>query len=553
MPKPALSTIDDRAIDELVSRFVEPGLPGVVVGISQSKRPIYRKGFGLATMELPVGLTPSVRMRVGSISKQFTALGFLLLCERGQASLDDRLGEHFPEFHPGTRGITMRHLLGHTSGLPDACDIRFRLAGFEGGPTTCGEILSLYREMGELESEPGTRWRYNNGGYMIISEVIERVAGKRLEDFLNDNVFVPIGMWDTVVRRWDTDFLPNSATPHTTTGKGKFEKRYFGVDPAGAGSIMSTGDDMLRWLAHMDHPFVGGEETWSLIRTPQNLTNGMSTGYGFGLSFGKYRGVEILGHQGGWIGGNSHMVKVPEVQLDIVVIANRSDVSSPVIVNGILEACISNLEPDSDALCAGQASSMWRMDQDASLTPQLSAGEHIIRCNLQSPTTKRVVQLFGRGGHQIVSVDGYDIPFRRSSERELVPIAVWSHNEQSISLFGDSAAPASLLFRDFGEVDEFKPIPAATYGNPGRITGRYVSHPARITGEIGVRDDVPQLNVESRFGTMSYTLEPIGPELWRVNSGISGFLDAILRFADGGDSFSINSGTGVTLAFRREP
>lgn len=551
MPKPVLSTIDDRTVDQLVGRFVEPGLPGVVVGISQANRPIYRKGFGLATMELPFGLTPSVRMRLGSISKQFTALGFLLLCERGQASLDDRLVKYFPEFHPVMHGITMRHLLGHTSGMPDACDIRFRLAGFEGGPNTCREILSLYRDIGKLESEPGTRWRYNNGGYMVISEVIERLAGQSLGDFLSDNVFIPIGMWDTVVRTWDTDFLPNSATPHATSGKGKFEKRYFGVDPAGAGSIMSTGDDMLRWLAHMDRPVVGSEETWNLIKTPQRLTNGFATGYGFGLFRGEYRGVEILGHQGGWIGGNSHMVKVPEVKLDIIVIANRSDVSSPLIVNGILDACISNLNPDSDALCAGQASSMWRTDQDTSLTSQPGAEGRTIRCNLQSPSTKRVMQLFGRGGHQIVSIDGYDIPFRRSSERKLVPIAVWGHNGQLVSFLGDPAAPASLSFTEFGDVDEFKPIPAAGDGKSSRITGRYVSDPARIVGDVAMREGALNLRVESRFGTMSYALDSIGPELWRVHSEISGFLDAVLRSA--GDSFSINSWTGVSLEFRREP
>jgi len=388
---------------------------------------------------------------------------------------------------------------------------------------------------------------------MIVSQVIERVTGRGLEDFLRENVFLPIGMWDTVVRRWDTDFLPNSATPHTTTGNGRFEKRYFGVDPAGAGSIMSTADDMLRWLAHMDRPVVGCPETWSLIKTPQILANGVSTGYGFGLSRGRYRGVEILGHQGGWIGGNSHMVKVPEANLDIIVIANRSDVSSPVIVNAILDACISDLTAEPDALCAGQASSMWRTDQDTSLKSQTGTAGLTVRCNLQSPRTKRVVQLFGRNGHQIVSIDGYDIPFRRSSEREFVPIAVWNHNEQSVSLLGDPVAPESLLFRDLGEVDEFKPIPAAQDGDVGRIVGRYTSHPAGIVSEISAKDAGPHLDVQSRFGTMSYSLEPIGSGLWRVNSEISGFLDAILRFGNGDDSFSINSGTGVALAFRRKP
>jgi len=493
-----------------------------------------------------------MHMRLGSITKQFTAFGFLLLCETGKASLDDRLEKYFPEFHRVTHGITMRQILGHTSGLPDACNIRFRLAGFEGEPNSAAEIIAQYRSLSRLQNEPGTKWRYNNGGYMIASEVIARVAGTGFKEFLAENVFSPIGMWDTLVRPWDTDFLPNSAMPHTMTPQGRFEKRYFGVDPAGAGSVMSTADDMLRWLEHMDRPIVGSRQTWSLMKTPQLLSNGVSTGYGFGLSSGTYRGMKTLGHLGGWIGGNSYAVKLPEVELDLVVISNRNDVSCGVVANRILDACISNLAAVPGAVPGGEVVAMFRSKPDEDVRSNAGVSARWLTGDFYSPKTGRVVQLFGGGDHQVVSIDGYDAPFRRATERELLPSAVWSPSKQSVSLLGDPEHPASIQLTDFGETDELSEIPTGRAEDPQRTVGRYqaVSLSARV--EVTVRDGVAHLRTESQFGSMTYRLKCLGHGFWRMNSGLSTFLDAILRFGADYTQFELNAGTDVTLEFRRE-
>src|SRR6185312_4100720 len=270
-------------IESLFSELNDCSLPGVSVGISSRGVPLFRKGFGLASMELPVCLSTHTQMRIGSVSKQFTALAYLLLCEDGKATPEDRLGKYFAKFKPIAKRVQMMQLLGHTSGLRDASDMRFRLGGLEGRPVAASEVLSLYEEIDDLDAEPGTTWIYNNGAYMILSTIVEMLADRPFGEFLEERIFSPLGMYDTVVRPWDTEFGSNSASPHTHVNEDRFERRYWGIEFGGAGSLSSTVDDLLRWLRHMECPRVGTPKTWTLMLTPQSLLNGASTGYSCGL------------------------------------------------------------------------------------------------------------------------------------------------------------------------------------------------------------------------------------------------------------------------------
>src|SRR5256885_5489535 len=121
--KPSVD-FDEKKIGAIFSDLDQCHLPGVAVGIAIGGKPVYRKGFGLASMELPVVLSPSTRMRIGSTSKHFTAFAYMLLCEEGKAGIDDPIGKFLPELHPVARRVTMRQLMGNTGGLRDVCDIK---------------------------------------------------------------------------------------------------------------------------------------------------------------------------------------------------------------------------------------------------------------------------------------------------------------------------------------------------------------------------------------------------------------------------------------------
>src|SRR5207248_2998598 len=128
-----------------------------------------------------------------------------------------------------------------------------------------------------------TAWNYNNGGYLILSAIIERITGRSLEEVLRERIFEPVRMHDTRLRPWDTDFVPNSAVLHMTRPDGTYEKSYLGTALSGDCGMVSTVDDLLRWLAHMSAPVVGSAASWEVLKTPLTLANGVSTGYGLGL------------------------------------------------------------------------------------------------------------------------------------------------------------------------------------------------------------------------------------------------------------------------------
>src|SRR5258708_5994433 len=154
-------------------------------------------------------------MRIGSTSKQFTAFTYMMLCEAGLAGIDDPLGKYLPELHPVTHQVTMRQLMGNTSGLREANDLAVQFSGVEGRPVTTPELVSFYRDVDDVSAVPDATFIYNNGGWILLGAVIEKITDQTLEQVMWERVFEPIGMVDTLLRRWDAAFVRNSASPHT--------------------------------------------------------------------------------------------------------------------------------------------------------------------------------------------------------------------------------------------------------------------------------------------------------------------------------------------------
>jgi D-aminopeptidase len=518
---------DEKKIDQIFEEVNQCELPGVAVGVAIGGKCVYRKGFGLANMELPVILSPAMRMRIGSTTKHFTSLAYLLLCEEGQAGLEDNLRTYLPELHPVTHSVTMRQLMGHVSGLRDAHDISWQFSG-TGQRVSGEELLSLYQQIDDSNASPGVAWSYNNGGYLILSVAIERITGQALGEVLWERIFQPVGMHDTLLRRWDSDFIRNSATLHMTTQGGGFEKSYMGTAHCGEGGIVSTVDDMLRWLAHMDTPVVGTCTTWETMKAPQRLANGTSTGYGLGLIASRYRGVDTLSHPGGVMGGNSQMLKVPGAGLDIVIMANRHDVLGMLLVDRILDACLPDLDPVGEASASPPVSGVFR-----------------------SPTTGRIIQLFDKDGLQIASIDGDDLPFVPDDDGTLRPAAIWAFIKHEVRLAGDVAKPRSIEFSDFGTRDDLikepPPLPDSVTG----ILGTYRSETTATQAAIGQLDDGPRLTTVGRFGSATYRLECLADRIWRAKAlGVMQW-GGVLSFDPDGAAFRYTTSRTRSLIFRR--
>jgi D-aminopeptidase len=535
MSKKIFVEFDEKRIDAIFAGVNQCDLPGVAVGIGTGGKPVYRKGFGLANMELPVALSPSIRMRIYSTTKHFVCLAYMLLCEEGKADIDDLIGKYLPELHPVSRNASMRRLMGHTSGLRDVQDICLQ---FQGTGLASEDYLSLYREIDDINSAPGTTWNYNNGGYLMLSAVIERIADKPLEDVLRERIFEPTGMHDTMLRRRDTDFVRNSATMHMTTAEGGFVKSYLG-NVSGEGGVVSTVNDMLRWLAHLDAPIVGTAVTWRLMKEPQILANGTSTGYGLGLFLDRYRGVATLHHGGGGLGANSQMLKVPEADLDIAVMVNRHDVSAAKLTNQIIDACVRGLEPVRGVSGGATATGVFL-----------------------SPATGRVVQLYRaekstpyiQEGQQLLSLDGTDMPFEPGEDGVLKPAGPTGMFKLAVMLEGNRSEPESIRLTEFGHRDSLVRQPPANELNGGAIAGSYRSDITATEATISHAENSPRLRTVGRFGSAQFALECLTDGVWRAKSMSPtawGGLGGILSFDARKSAFHFSSVRTSRLLFRR--
>jgi len=518
---------DEARIDAVFAPLKGCHLPGAAVGVAIDGKPAYRKAFGLANMELPIALSTTMRMRIGSTTKHFVCLAYLLLCEAGLADLDDPVGKYVPEVHGVIRDVTIRQLMGHTSGIRDAVELSWLFSG-TGHPVSSQDLLSLYRNLGTVNFPPGTAFSYNNGGYVLLTFAIERIANRPLEEVLEKRIFHPIGMFDTRLRRFDTDFLPNSATLHTRNRAGDFEKAYLGTALSGEGGMVSTVDDMLRWLAHMDHPFVGSASTWEALKTPQRLVNGTSTGYGLGLITEHYRNVTTLSHAGGVLGGNSQMLKVPAAGLDIVVMVNRHDVLGMFLVNDLLERCLAGLDP-----------------------PQAERNVAIVTGTFRSPATDRVVQLHGRQGQQYACIDGFDVPVRSGADAVLHPAAGYGMLQQHIHLVGNREHPEALRLQEFGNWDELVAVSTEARTSTDRIRSRYRSDAASVDALVSGPDAELQMTTVGPFGSARFTLEPLAENVWRARSTDPMSWGALLAFDQVSGSFKLNTTRTRGLQFRR--
>jgi D-aminopeptidase len=521
---PTYTDFDAKKIDTVFASLDQCDLPGAAVGIAIDGVPAYRKGFGRANLELPVLLGPSIRMRIGSTTKHMTALAFMLLCEEGRASIDDPIGKHLPELNQASGRVTMRHLMGHTSGIRDVVQISMFVHGMDRRITDV-EMLDYYRTIADVDFAPGESWSYNNGGYLLVTAAIERITGQSLDQVLSEKIFRPIGMSDTQLHRWDSELLPNTAALHMIDGTGGYTRGSMGMELSGAGGVVSTMDDMLRWLRHMDSPVVGSAATWNLMRTPQRLASGTLTGYGFGLLLDRYRGVQTLSHAGGVIGGNSQMIKVPSAKLDIAVAVNRADANSIDLAHKVIEACLDGLEPV--AIVPGAA---------------LPAGIYL------SQRTGRVIELLAMGEMRLAAVDG-GIPLPIVPH----PDGVWRLAPMfSLLKQAFEVEAGSVRFSDFGNGDMLERIEPAGQAQLGARAGRYRCDALDVTVALFEEDGRVRLETHGRHGGMQYDLDPLTTHVWRAKCRLPLLpLGGIVTFAAGRDGFLLTGDRMRRIRFER--
>ena len=200
----ALAQDKAAKIDELMAQYHKNNQFMGTVLVAESGKVIYKKGFGYANVEWEIPNTTDTRFRIGSITKQFTAMLILQLVEQGKVKLDGKVTDYLPDYRKETGDrVTVHHLLNHTSGIPSYTGMPTFFKDVSRNPYGVEEFVKKYAS-GDLEFEPGSKFVYNNSGYFLLGAIIEKVTGKPYDQVLKENILDPLGMKDTGYDRHDT-------------------------------------------------------------------------------------------------------------------------------------------------------------------------------------------------------------------------------------------------------------------------------------------------------------------------------------------------------------
>ena len=342
-----------RRVDSLFQAFDRSDGPGCVLGVYQDGGLRYARGYGMASLEHGLALTPRSVLDVGSISKQFTAMAILLLERDGKLALDDPIRKLFPEMPPYADGITWRRALSQTSGLRDLWTLWGQTGRSFRGDTI--DALRVITRSAEPNYPPGERYLYTNSGWILAAQAVYRLTGQSLAQFAEERIFAPLGMRDTRYLGDAAMVIPHLATAYARRPAGGFRVVRTSYDGAitGAGGVHTTVEDFGRWLDNYDRLLVGDAAILRTMTTPTALANGAPARSGFtqayavGLNSGTLRGLRMVSHGGSWAGYRGHFLRFPDQRFAVATFCNVSNAGPDSLARQVAAIYLGDqMEPD---------------------------------------------------------------------------------------------------------------------------------------------------------------------------------------------------------------
>jgi CubicO group peptidase (beta-lactamase class C family) len=330
-----------RSVERLLIDYTGADQPGACLLVRYRGNSLLKDCYGMADLERGVRTEPETDFRLASVTKQLTATAVIRLVEAGKLHYEDNLTQIFPGFPDYGRRVTLRHLLTHTSGL---IDYESLLPEDQTEQVKDVDVLRLMQAQDSTYFEPGSQFRYSNSGYATLAMVVEKVSGQRFPDFLADQIFVPLGMSHTVAHEEGVSTVYKRAYGYSSTETGwEFADQSPTSAVLGDGGVYSSIVDLGRWMEVLERRRLLVEPT-SLARAlePMRLSNGDSTGYGFGWYIDEFRGRKRYRHSGSTRGFRNEVQRLPEVDLTVVFLSNRNEIEAG-LVDSLVEASLSTV------------------------------------------------------------------------------------------------------------------------------------------------------------------------------------------------------------------
>jgi D-alanyl-D-alanine carboxypeptidase len=306
-------------MDKVAADVYRPGVPGAAVIVVRDGRVIFRKGYGLANLELNIPVKPEMVFRLASVTKQFTAVAVMMLVEQGRLSLQDDITKFFPGYPTGGRRITVENLLTHTSGIKDYTGKLWPARMRE--DLRVERLIDVFKDDG-LEFEPGTKQSYSNSNYILLGAIIERLSGKEYRRFIEENIFRPLGMRHSYYEGAQ-ELIPGRVSGYLKAEGTFYNAPYLSTTQLyAAGALCSSVDDLALWDAAVYSDKLLRRDSWERVFTPYKFAGGEPSDYAFGWAISKFEGRTIASHTGGIPGFTDYVLHMPEGRVYVAILSN---------------------------------------------------------------------------------------------------------------------------------------------------------------------------------------------------------------------------------------
>ena len=397
-----------RIIMQAVSDRAET--PGISAAVGVNGEVIWAEGFGLADLEHGVSVWPETKFRIGSVSKPYTAAAVGLLVQQGRLDLDAPVQQYVPSFPEKRWPVTTRQLAGHLAGVRHYDGDEFLSAKLY---ATVAEGLEIFQD-DTLLFEPGTRYSYSSYAWNLISAVVEGASGQQFLPYMQEMVFDPLGMINTVAD-YNDSIIPHRARPYMTTPQGVVNAPY--VDNSykwAGGGFLSTPTDMVRLgMGHIGGGFLS-DEMLEVLWTSQHRNDGEETGYGIGWSVGTDRdGRRLVSHGGGSIGGTTFLLLFPDDGVVVSIVGNARAPMTPglawTLAEPFLAATAAAPDPSAPSLAGAWGCSLERRGEEVAAADVAlggAPGDYRGQVSIEDDHFQVVVQSGSGGQTRLITVSG---------------------------------------------------------------------------------------------------------------------------------------------------
>lgn len=315
-----LSKQDELFVDSVMNAHYKMEAPGAVILVAKNGKPVFRKAYGMANLELRVPNKPGYLFPIASMSKQFYAVCILQLAQEGKLSLSDDIRKYLNNYNSHGKIITITNLLTHTSGIPSFTE-NPDFPDKVGDDFSKDEMVSYFQN-DSLMFEPGTDFSYSNSGYMLAALIIEKISGMTFEDYIKRRLFDSLHMTHTFTGTSE-QVIPGLVSGYEGSRETYKPFAHFSWSwPYGGGYLITCVDDMLKWDEALYGNSILSQESLLKAWTPFMLPGGITTNYGLGWDVIDYKGLQMIRHDGVVNGFEASAIRIPSQHLYVIVLSN---------------------------------------------------------------------------------------------------------------------------------------------------------------------------------------------------------------------------------------